>query len=210
MAIIYKIYNDINNKLYIGKTEKSIEKRFQEHCIDAFKKRCEKRPLYTAICKYGTQHFFIEEIEQTNNPEEREIYWINYYNTYKNGYNATKGGDGKSYIDYDLILKLWEEGKNINTIYDITGYSKKSIRNYLKKLDNFEQDKQKRFMDNKAFQIMMLDKNTDEFIKNFISMNEAEKFLNKVGAHRHIAEVCYGQRKTAYGYKWKFCETSKN
>lgn len=34
MAYIYKIENDINKKLYIGKTEFSIEKRWKEHCQD--------------------------------------------------------------------------------------------------------------------------------------------------------------------------------
>jgi hypothetical protein len=35
MAYIYCITNDINNKQYIGKTEKSIEERFREHCSDS-------------------------------------------------------------------------------------------------------------------------------------------------------------------------------
>jgi predicted GIY-YIG superfamily endonuclease len=38
MAYIYKIVNDINNKVYIGKTEFSIEKRFSEHCKDSVKR----------------------------------------------------------------------------------------------------------------------------------------------------------------------------
>ena len=29
---------------------------------------------------------------------EREKYWIEYYGSFKNGYNATLGGDGKAYI----------------------------------------------------------------------------------------------------------------
>lgn len=37
MSYIYKITNKINKKLYIGKTEFSIEKRFKEHCADAFR-----------------------------------------------------------------------------------------------------------------------------------------------------------------------------
>lgn len=41
MAYIYQITNDINQKIYIGKTECSIEKRFKEHCWDAFRERNE-------------------------------------------------------------------------------------------------------------------------------------------------------------------------
>lgn len=44
MAYIYKIINDINDKVYIGKTEFSVEKRFQEHCKDAFKKLKKRDP----------------------------------------------------------------------------------------------------------------------------------------------------------------------
>ena len=74
MAYIYKIVNDINDKVYIGKTENSIEKRFKEHCKDAFRNRNEKRPLYSAMRKYGIEKFHIELIEKTNIPEEREIF----------------------------------------------------------------------------------------------------------------------------------------
>ena len=50
--------------------------------------------------KYGIEHFHIELIEETDNPEEREIYWIEKLGSFKNGYNATLGGDGKKYLDY--------------------------------------------------------------------------------------------------------------
>ena len=92
MAYIYKITNDINDKVYVGKTEFSIEKRFKEHCRDAFKERNEKRPLYSAIKKYGVEHFHIELVEETDNPNEREIYWIEVLEGYTKGYNATLGG----------------------------------------------------------------------------------------------------------------------
>ena len=76
MAYIYEIINDVNDKRYIGKTEFDINKRFAEHCNDAFRERNKGRPLYKAIQKYGIEHFSIQLIEETDNPEEREIYWI--------------------------------------------------------------------------------------------------------------------------------------
>lgn len=76
MAYIYQITNDINGKIYIGKTEFSIEKCFKEHCYDAFRDRNEKRPLYAAMRKYGIEHFHIELLEETDDPNEREVYWI--------------------------------------------------------------------------------------------------------------------------------------
>ena len=104
LGYIYKIKNDINNKVYIGKTTKAtIKERFEEHLNDYKKRQEEHRPLYTAMKKYGTEHFYIEEIEKVDicKLEEREKYWINYYNSYKNGYNATLGGDGKILYDYE-------------------------------------------------------------------------------------------------------------
>ena len=60
MPYIYKITNTINNKVYIGKTVASIEERWKEHCHDYKRHRCEKRPLYAAMRKYGVEHFQIE------------------------------------------------------------------------------------------------------------------------------------------------------
>lgn len=43
MAFIYKITNQINNKLYIGKTSlSSVEERFKEHIQDSKKKDAKK------------------------------------------------------------------------------------------------------------------------------------------------------------------------
>ena len=112
MAFIYKITNDINDKVYIGKTEFSLKKRFKEHCNAMRESRRERRPLYSAMKKYGTEHFHIELIEETDNPEEREMYWIKQYDSFGNGYNATLGGDSKKYLDYDKIVELYSKTPN--------------------------------------------------------------------------------------------------
>ena len=120
MAYIYKIINNINQKIYIGKTSSTIEKRFKEHCNDSKKERCEKRPLYDAMNKYGIENFTVEKVEEVENDEiasEREIYWINKLRTYIgfndcNGYNATLGGDSKRIYDYQTIAKKYLELKN--------------------------------------------------------------------------------------------------
>lgn len=72
--------------------------------------------------KYGIEHFKFETIEKTTNPEEREKYWINFYNSYYQGYNATLGGDGKAHLDYNLIIKLWNNNKTCKEIAQITKY----------------------------------------------------------------------------------------
>ena len=96
MGYIYKITNKVNNKIYIGKTTLTIEERFEAH-----KKKALKHPnryLYDAMNHYGFKNFIIEEIEECADEllNEREIYWIKFYNStnHEIGYNLTKGGDG--------------------------------------------------------------------------------------------------------------------
>lgn len=117
MPYIYKITNKINNKIYIGKTSSTPEERFKEHIKDSKKEHLEKRPLYDAFNKYGIENFLLETIEEVQNDEiavEREKYWIQYYNSYigfnnSNGYNATLGGDGKRFYNYEEISKAYVE-----------------------------------------------------------------------------------------------------
>ena len=75
-GFIYKITNDINGKIYIGKTLNSLEHRFNEHKRASRKKYCENRPLYSAMRKYGVENFSITLIEKASIEilAEREIY----------------------------------------------------------------------------------------------------------------------------------------
>lgn len=51
----------------------------------------------------------------------------------------------------------------------------------------------------------MIDKNTDEIIREFPSRSAAARYLGlkQSKAEIHIGSVCNGKRLTAYGYKWK-------
>lgn len=89
---IYKITNKINNKCYIGQTTDYV-RRFREHknMGSGFE---ENKVLYKAFKKYGIENFEFEVIEdKTPDYNEREKYWIKYYDSYNNGYNETLGGD---------------------------------------------------------------------------------------------------------------------
>lgn len=210
MAYIYQIINDINGKIYIGKTERSIEERFQEHCKDYLRRELEKRPLYSAMKKYGIQHFHIELIEETNSPEEREIYWIEQKRSFKYGYNATMGGDGKRYLDYDLIIETYKQVKNQNEVARILGISSDSVHNALVSNDI-------EIVSSAEVNVKLLGKIVNQydkqgnFIQSFVSAKAAADALGKTtatsnGATSHIADVCKGRRKTAYGFIWKYAD----
>lgn len=211
MAYIYQIINDINNKIYIGKTEFSIDKRFKEHCSDAFKERNEKRPLYSAMRKYGIKHFHIELIEETDNPEEREKYWIEQKQSFKNGYNATLGGDGKKYLDYDLIIASYNEIKSIKDTAISLGISSDSVSNVLR-ANNISIITSSEVIQKKYGKVVNMYDLQNTFLKTFPSVNAAAKYMvenNLTGCKmttikQHITEVCMGKRKTAAKFKWKY------
>ena len=206
MSAIYVITNLINQKQYVGKTSYSIEKRWKEHCSDFKKETLQKRPLYSAMKKYGIENFSVEEVEYLDTPleaEEREKYWIEYYGSFKYGYNATRGGDGKTYADYDLIYSLWNEGKNNKEIQEITKYDYLTISIALSNYNISSEEKQRRGRINIQKPVAKLDKNTLQIIKVYSSVEEAYRDLQKQTSG-HIAEVCKGKRKSAYGYSWKY------
>ena len=211
MAYIYQITNDINGKIYIGKTEFSIEKRFKEHCQDAFRDRNEKRPLYAAMRKYGIEHFHIELIEETDNPEEREVFWIENKRSFKNGYNATVGGDGKKYIDYDLVISTYKEIKSIIDTAKALNISADSVSNILHQ-NNISIISSSEVNLNKYGKITNMYSLEGKFLKSFSSTNEAAQYMidnnltncKKTTIKQHITEVCTGRRNTAAKYKWKY------
>lgn len=210
MAFIYKITNDINAKVYIGKTLGSIKKRWKEHLRDCKMRKNEKRPLYAAMRKYGTEHFKIALIEEC--PEDivsdREIYWIEYFGFFKSGYNATTGGDGKSYLDRNIVGVFWIFNKNIHEIQQLTGYSPSTIRNALHQFGIDPFYIKKRGSEGTYKSVSMLTKD-GKFIRSFPSITEANTYIEstyhcKINGGGHIPCVCSGKRVTAYGYKWVY------
>lgn len=87
--VIYKITNNLNGKAYIGQTMQMLKNRMRRHLMG---------DLYIdlALKKYGIENFTVEVIEECKSVDElneREIYYIAFFNTlYPNGYNMTEGG----------------------------------------------------------------------------------------------------------------------
>ena len=205
MAFIYVITNDVNGKQYVGKTNFSLERRFREHISDSKKDRCNKRPLYSAMNKYGIEHFHIEQLEECSaeNSAEREEYWIAKLNTYgHNGYNATRGGDSKKYYDYKEIAEKYLELGTMIRVCEFLHCDYATVRTACKEcgvkiITSAEQSK-----NNLSKPIIMIDKETNEPLKTFCSCKDAGRWLKDTKKCRHITQVCNGARNTAYGYKW--------
>ena len=93
---IYKIENLINHKIYIGQSV-NIEKRWEKHKTVAFNKndKSYEYPLYRAFRKYGIENFSFSIIEECSELDlnDKEKYWVDYYNSFFNGYNQSMGGD---------------------------------------------------------------------------------------------------------------------
>jgi hypothetical protein len=156
--------------------------------------------------KYGIENFHIELIEETSNPEEQEIYWIEQYRSFKNGYNATKGGDGKHYLDYDVLISAYQENPNISQISKIYHCDERHLSKILKN-NNINIKTQKEVNQNKNGNIIHQYDKKGKYIKSFPSAGEALREVSpKTKSHggvSHIMDVCKGKRKTAYGYIWK-------
>ena len=136
-GFIYKITNKLNNKVYIGQTIQKPIERFYQHCA----KKCDKYILnmviHKAIFKYGKDNFTFEVIEEVPKQQlnEREEYWIKYYNSYTDGYNSTKGGQkgNKPFKDIDnkAIIEQYQQGKSLRTIGKIFNIDKATVKSIL-------------------------------------------------------------------------------
>lgn len=97
---IYKIENLINKKVYIGQSNNIYKRYHFHHKSDCFNKNSPAYnfQIYQAIRKYGIQNFSITVLElcDIDKLNEKEIFWINYYDSFKNGYNRTSGGQNWS------------------------------------------------------------------------------------------------------------------
>lgn len=104
--IVYKITNIITNKSYIGTTSRSLSNRWAAHQYVASKNQ-DNYKFYNAIRKYGSLNWNLDIIFET--PEKKkafeyEIEMIDSYNTIKNGYNTSRGGEGGSHY-WDILTE---------------------------------------------------------------------------------------------------------
>ena len=136
-GFIYKITNKVNGKSYIGQTIQSVKERFYQHCATKCSQAILNMVIHKAINKYGKSNFTIEVIEEveSTNLNDRERYWIRYYDSYNNGYNSTEGGqDGIKLfknLDTESIIREYKSGKSLREIGRLFNVDKQTIKDLL-------------------------------------------------------------------------------
>ena len=136
-GFIYKITNKVNGKSYIGQTIQNIKERFYQHCATKCSQAILNMVIHKAINKYGKSNFTIEVIEEveSTNLNDRERYWIRYYDSYNNGYNSTEGGqDGIRLfknLDTESIIREYKSGKSLREIGRLFNVDKQTIKDLL-------------------------------------------------------------------------------
>lgn len=146
---IYKIKNNINGKIYIGQSS-DIYWRWTHHKSDLNHNRHHNRHLQSAWNKYGEDNFSFSIVEKCSEKllDDKEKYWVNYFDSYNSGYNLDFGGQGirgykhtedelnkmhriqkpKIVLQFDLnfnLLKEWIGG--VSHINKELGYTKECI-----------------------------------------------------------------------------------
>ena len=216
MGFIYCITNKINQKKYIGKTLNTVEHRWKEHLKDYKKRKYEKRALYDAMNKYGSENFECEIIGEFPDYvlEDKEKFFIDKFDSYHNGYNLTIGGDGKQLYDYDEIIEYYVN--NDVTMVETSikfNCSVDTVKFTLTKYNIPVRCQSNKYFGgcNKPKQIDCFDKNGN-FVRTFNSVSDAGKWFFEIGncktlnagVRAHIGDCANGKNHTAYGYKWKY------
>lgn len=101
-GFIYKITSP-SGKVYIGQTLDLIRRKSKYKRLD-----CKQQPkIFNSIEKYSWESHTFEVIEEVNSTSlnEREQYWITFFNSLENGLNCTGGGDSRK-ISPETIEKI--------------------------------------------------------------------------------------------------------
>lgn len=228
MGVIYKTTNLVNNKIYIGKRIFTKDKFFKNKYYGSGKL------LKEAISKYGLDSFNREVLEEVDNEllEEREVYWIKFYNSnnLEIGYNLTIGGNSKygrkignmsnetkKKISESVSKYLVENGHPFQD-KNHSDETKEKIKNKLKgrKLTNehikkladghrgLKYNKPEKLKKIKIDQSIKIKQLSMNgyFIKEWKSIMEAARELNI--DRSGISRACRGIYKQCGGYKWAY------
>ena len=201
-GIIYK-YTSPSGKIYIGQTinERKRRKKFLNINEDYAGIK-----INNARLKYGPEnftyeilerHFYCDNVECIEELNKLEIYYIGKFDSFKNGYNMSIGGEGSS------GYKMTEE--------QVKKHTERMLNNNPFKRHKHSEETKKLIGEANSKAVLQIDKNTGEIINEFPSAKAAGEFFGKPRANSEIIKVCKkyispsGKKYlTALGYKWKY------
>ena len=130
---VYKIVNDVDEKVYVGSTTTELWHRMSQHRADA-RKGCAS-PLYDLMRKYGVEHFKIVRVKLSDKEhlrvdEENVISSISEENRLNYKRRCVK--DTSEHFDYDEICEVYKQVKSQNQTANIIGCSRITVQKALK------------------------------------------------------------------------------
>lgn len=160
--------------------------------------------IHVAMNKYGSEYFVLEKIEDCDNENlnDREVYWISYYDSYNNGYNSTLGGEGFSKINYNKVKELWDNGLSVSEIISELSIERHSVAKALKSFGITELELKTRALGKGVRQYSL----AGMFIKEYGSLSSAAREVGGINNISNIKNVCTGKTKSAYGYLWQYVD----
>lgn len=210
---IYKCTCLSNSRSYIGQT-RFLMRRKNDHIRELRNNRHSNRHFQNAWNKYGEENFTWKVIEYCSVEllDEREIYWIEYYDSFKSGFNLTTGGSNGCKYSEESRRKHREKmlgeknpmyGKTgkLNPAYgrNMSGENSPSYGKHHTE-EAKEKNRQAHLGRNNVGSKPVICIETNEL---FFSMQLAGAAKNCDPAS--IGRVCKGKRlKTCGGYHWRF------
>ena len=202
---IYCIENLVNHKKYIGQSV-NIYTRWGIHKSELRYNNHENPHMQSAWNKYGEENFkfYILEECEASMLDDREIFYISYYDTYNQGYNLTIGGQGTQGKKFSK-----RERKEISERlkgHEVSEETREKFRLHMTEQFNDEYFIQKynEMMNKKKTKIKCYDKNG--FLTIYDDIHSAARELNIEATN--ICKVLKGKHKTSGIYT--FCYENEN
>jgi len=228
MVGIYKITNP-NGKVYIGQSI-HIDKRFYQYRKK--RKECIGVKILNSLIKYGIENhsFHILEECEIDVLNQKEIYWINYYDSIEKGLNLELGGSGgprsketkekirkssigknsKKIKQYNLnnqYIRTWNSIVEAERVYGkgikgVLSKKKYTAGGCIWRYENEDLPSNYKIPEHKNKKTIIQCDLKGNFIKEWSSTMEVQKTLGYNNSN--ISMNAIGKSKTAYGYKWKY------
>lgn len=203
---IYLITNVVNDKKYVGQTRQQLNKRWLAHITES--RIYSDRPLYKAINKYGLDNFKIRILEEcgVDKLNEREIWWIDFLDSYRNGYNATTGGEYFEHTE-ETKQKISEKLSNVSRSDEWKDSISNGLKNKLERGEKWGMFLTKNEGGKHAKRKIQGENIITGEIVEFEGIRDAS--LKVTGTEKYSGNICRAIKENwiAYGYKWKKLDT---